>query len=58
MSTHDPTGFKSLLFQVLCFQFASLVGVPTPVEISGTVILVETIISSAVQSAATSSISL
>jgi len=56
MSTQGPTGFKSMLFHVLCFQLAIFVDVPTPAEISGIVIFVETTTSSALQSAATSSI--
>ena len=55
MSTDELIGFNKKLFQGLCCQFISFVGVPTPAEISGTVILVDTTTSSAAQSAATSS---
>ena len=58
MSTDGPLGFNKGLFQELCRQLASLVDVPTPAEIRGTVVLFDTTISKAVQRAATSSISL
>ena len=47
ISTNGPTGFNKILFHGLCRQLASLVTVPTPAEINGTVIFVDTTISSA-----------
>ena len=50
-------GLFNILLYELCLQLAILVGVPTAADIIGGVTLVETTMSSAVQSAATSSIS-
>jgi hypothetical protein len=53
ISKYGPAGLSKILFQGLCLQIASLVGVPTAAEIKGTVILVDITISKAEQSAAT-----
>ena len=54
-SKDEVTGFVIIVFQALCFQSAILVDVPTAELINGGVTLVETTISSAAHSAATSS---
>ena len=55
ISKDEVTGLFKILLYALCFQLAILVGVPTPELINGGVTLVEITISSAAQSAATSS---
>ena len=54
--TNGPLGLCKILLQLLCFQFTSLVKVPTPADIKEIVVLFDTTISSAAESAATSSL--
>ena len=55
ISIDGPTGLFNIVFHQLCFQLASLVGVPTPPEINGAVPWLDTSISSAAHNAVVSS---